>query len=238
LAGLLTGVRSFWDRQATARELLILYITALGIGSFAYYQGRSHDINLMFCLKYPVLLLVLFMDDAWVAFCSLGKKKKYLPHSIAFLVISLFVLSQGGISFLSSLPGLWKDVEEDLILRPALPPSDLVKNTGFVKMNTHPGESVLIVADHQGVYHAETKTGSPFPLGQMDMFFRSEMDALMETIQTQPLKIFWEPKSYVTPFYRVNINQFLEQCLQEKRYIVRKSNGSMYLLEPAGKATP
>lgn len=234
LAGLLYGVRAFLNRETTPRASLIVYIAVLGAGLFGYYQGRSHDNCLMTVLKPTILLLVLFMDEAWVSFQADHGANRLHPLRVLFLLLALFILSQGVLSLTSGVPAFCKVIREDLIEAPAHPLGNAVQNIAFLKRHAAPGESVLIISDYQGIYHAESKTSSPYPIGTVDITTRAEMDRLLKTLfSAPPRKIFWEPHSFIVPFMQEDINEMIANAVTAGRFRVLDKNGSIYLLEPA-----
>lgn len=157
IAGLAWGIGAVVNGNVTDRTTVVTFLSLLGIGLFAYYQGRSHNEVLLLC-SYPAFMLVTINSDRLLvrgrgcrtAFCT-GMA------GVVFLAVVAGGLWRGGLFLLAGPFGI---VQRYAASRSA-EPSEVMKRAEFVRNNTARGEEVLILSTHSGIYHLASQTTNP-----------------------------------------------------------------------------
>jgi len=151
--GLSHSARYLIASEDTTKARMTFLLSVLGLGVFLYYQGRSHDFNLLHIMYPALILLVLCADDLFKRIKSGSRDALEL---VVFGLITLLLVSSN-LSFSDN----YHAVQEITAIRQQNNlPTNVTKNIEFIKENTHPGERVLFVSPNEGIYYAETKTES------------------------------------------------------------------------------
>ncbi|HNW44278.1 MAG TPA: hypothetical protein PKI19_07215 [Elusimicrobiales bacterium] len=193
MTGLLYSFRHAVNRTVSPRPAVVFLLTVLGIGIFAYYQGRSHNWNLFASNFMPFLLLTIFAEDL----LKLAKKEKTfaLPFALAtfFLSFSLFQTVYGakktGALFFEKANKEANKTEQAAILA----------NAALIKSLTVEKERILIFTRiwYQGLYHGLSKTAAAVNPGLMDLFFKTDYERLLSFMAASDrVKIFFEPEYF------------------------------------------
>ncbi|SNB48119.1 hypothetical protein [Geobacter sp. DSM 9736] len=218
--GLLWSIVAVTTGTCSSRHALIFLVAVLGTGMFSYYQGRSHNWNLMHSCIYTFILMGIYADT--LLRIARREVTAYLPAALILFIISgsLFQLlyDSGRIS------KLFFEKENRAANLPEQ--HEILRNANFVRENTMPGEKVLIfVKDYyQGLYHGLSGTAAAFNPGLQDLFYRSDYVNLLKfLIRNGSTKVFFEPRSF--EYFDAEIPVVLSTF-----YEVKKSNGAMMLL--------
>ena len=160
------------DRQADIRNNMIFIISVMGAGLFSYYQGRSHDANLLVTFWSAWLLFVLFADDVFQQFFAYFRKPSSIPGmafdpgmGVWFLFVSLVLFSYTA-GAISISPGLVNRVQSDISSAVKLEQgtaSPRAADITLINKYFKPGEKVLILAYSDQAY-LYIKSGTVNPL--------------------------------------------------------------------------
>ena len=82
LLGMGFGLQAFLDGNRNTFARLSMFLGILGTGLFTYYQGRSHDYNLLSVCWPAVLLGFLFADRLLLAI-----RARLLPRQLCWLAL-------------------------------------------------------------------------------------------------------------------------------------------------------
>lgn len=174
-AGLFLGV-SVWlsGRRPGANDLLLTYAAALGIGLFAYYQGRSHVYCLFGCV-WPAAIVLALLADRMLSGPIVGWKMR---TALFFTLLPLFaVASQAleGRKFLRVAPEAFRFDPENYVLfgRRFVAdwyPNILERQIEFLRKNMAGRRKLTIASPHiqslvlnEGLLFAETGYRSAIP---------------------------------------------------------------------------
>lgn len=177
----------------------LFILTILGVGLFAYYQGRSHDNCLIPLLCVPILILTLFTDRIFsgvvrrdfdfVKLIPLGGLCFYFCASAAPSVIMQHAVFSGWIKegWNASPAGYGVAGRNS-------------ENINFIKKHVSKGEKIfiLVAGSVDGIYYAESSTVSALDVpSSTDWFFRENMDEIIHFIlENDSVKIFAVPGGY------------------------------------------
>jgi hypothetical protein len=171
------------DRRHSFRSTIFGW-AVLACGLFSYYQGRSHDWVFPVVLPLALAFVGIAIDRLFIPISGdvIAPQKWRLACSVlvaAFVV----VMASGASGVWRSGPLLWKHVEsrwsEITAAATTAPKPNAVV---FAKQRLEPGEAVLILSNHAGVYHAETQTKSLLPMSLIELILRSDRDDLLNKI--------------------------------------------------------
>ncbi len=156
-AGLLCAVTSLVAGIPSARVSAVFFLSVMGAGIFSYYQGRSVDSNLM---VYPAILVtVVFADTLSRRARDAGSwREKLLLASI----LATWTLSLAGLA--RNLPEIGVGTRERLARTFGGEETPLTRDIAMVKRHFAPGQEVLILSGHSGIYYLETGTRPPLRL--------------------------------------------------------------------------
>lgn len=156
----------------------------LGCGLFSYYQGRSHD--WVFPVVLPIALALVGVVIARLALptaLDLHMPHKWRVVGASLSAVFVVVMASGAVGPWWNDQLLWTLVQKRwhglMIADVRLREPDAVR---FVKERLNPGEEALILSNHAGVYHAETRTRSQLPTSLIELVLRSDLDDLLRTI--------------------------------------------------------
>jgi len=137
---------------------IIFLLSVLGFGIFSYYQGRSHDNNLV-AVAYPaILLLTIFADISLTNLQTYGSR---LFHNLTFVVMLLFILSISICSIGYHFNQYYQHSERGFTELNDTRPTILSENIKFITATTIKGEKILILSGYlNGIYYAESHTES------------------------------------------------------------------------------
>lgn len=225
-AGILMAIRSLIVKSYSPKAAIIFFFSLLGLGSFTYYQGRSHNWNLLTASTPFFILLSIFADTLLE---NIREQRLKNVFNVGIFSILAYILSFSFIDIgmdCSRLAGVI--VSRNKLCTSGQQESQVMKNIEFIKKYTTAGERILIFSGHQGVYFAETATSSSFQPGLGDLFFRKDYERLIRIISAGTAeKIFIDPTSY--RYIGLNITADIFPLLKQY-YKVIDSNGSMALL--------
>jgi len=225
LVGLLYFLSAIVRKNITPRSGLVLLLTIAGIGTFAYYQGRSHNWNLFTCSLPAFLLMTLFADDLYVLYKSKKLHAELFALVLFFLAFSVFQV----VFDMKRISSLMKETEN----RNNAEPEEryIEKNARFIRENTVKGEEVFIFTGslYPALYYDLSETSAVINPGFGDLFLRSDYDRILEGLKkNETAKVFLEPEHF--QFYDQKIPVILSAL-----YDIRSVNPDLWLLN---KKTP
>lgn len=151
--GLTAGIHDFAAGKFNIVSRMNLFLSVLGIGLFAYYQGRSHIFNLP-SVCWPAMMILFIFTDHLI---RLAKAKlidgsfKILLFPALFLAICAFVSFPFDVIRLSS--GISRTMNGIIEMQQINP---MEADVRFILANAGNNKVVNILSDMQGVYYAET----------------------------------------------------------------------------------
>lgn len=224
--GMLIPIRALIVKIYSKKAAIIFFFSFLGLGSFTYYQGRSHNWNLL-TVSTPFFILLSIFADSLLE--NIREQRLRNVFNVGIFLILVYILSFSFIDICTNYSRLVEVVVSRYKLcSPDRQKSQVMKNIEFIKKYTTTGEKILIFSGHQGVYFAETATSSSFQPGLGDLFFRRDYERLTEMISTGTTdKIFID--STMVRYIGLNIAPDFFTVLK-RYYNVVDSNGTMALL--------
>jgi len=162
----------------------------LACGLFSYYQGRSHDWVFPVVLPFALAIVGVVVDRVALPTAvnwGVGPKWRVACVTLA----AAFVVAIGSeVVGTSCDPLLWKQFDARCRgLMTAATPDPVSHAVMFVKERLSPGQKTLILSNHAGIYHAETRTRSMLPTSLIELVLLRDREALLQTL-TQTSRVY------------------------------------------------
>jgi hypothetical protein len=214
LIGLLLAARALYRGSVSYIHKIIFFLSVLGLGLFAYYEGQSSDVTL-FRTSYPALILVtIFADQLW------EKVKTYgvvLYGEFMVLALMLFVLFSVPFSLIANSGKYYKFVNM-AVNNISLRDSAVIRDSAFIRSYAAKGEKVLILARvEQGIYYATSQTHPILDVPSVaDIVFPGDMGILVDFLNTNTsTKVFIKQPLETYDLYDNRIKETLKEKYKE-----------------------
>ena len=157
--GLLYSFVSCVENLESIQAKMIFYLSILGTGLFAYYQGRSASLNLTTAAFPAIIILTIIADKALSSTIKLNR-----VYDKVILCIILFIMIYSTASLAWNSPNISKMIIGRL--RPTLSSAGtpVTQHSDFIKKNTNRGEEVLILSGLSGIYYLNSETTCPLKI--------------------------------------------------------------------------
>lgn len=234
IVGISHSARYIIEKENTLRSRMIFLLSILGAGIFVYYQGRSHDWNLLHIWYPALILLTICADDLFFKIKGSVRSKNldFMELSIFALIILLIISSN--LSFLSTY-NVVQDVTK--IRQDAIKSgnsTDITKGVEFIKENTFPGEKVLILSFNTGIYHVGSLTTAPLSIpGFSELFLKEDYDKILNFLKGNSAysnKVFLDI-SFLRYTSLMDVVPIHKALLDNYRMVTRSDGGSIILLQ-------
>ncbi|MDB6026942.1 MAG: conserved rane protein of unknown function [Verrucomicrobiales bacterium] len=189
---------------------LILSLSVLSAGTFAYYQGRSHS-AVFTAIIFPAALLLGLGLDRILSQRTLPKPVAVWLYSMTIAVSALaliFSTINSGAAFRSpKFRNLFTDTAKKL---------PIANSVSFLNAHTSPGKTVWILSNHASAYHVLSQTQSPLRSSLIETFKRTEIQSLVQHLLQQET-VFADSSvlNTNTPETNLLLNQILKESLTE-----------------------
>jgi len=196
--GLLATLPMLWNGTQDERSGRLFLLTLLGVGAFSYYQGRSHNWNLLPILFYVLPLWGIFAD--WLL-ARVGEARRLLfPLAVLVLVLGT-ALPQLAYAWrpLMNLIEESEDKAANLVVE-----RQIESGAEFIRNRTLPGEKVLLYTEpaRQALYHGLAQRGSAFNPDYMTLVWREDYRRFLTFLYNNTtVKIYYDNGSR-SPFMR------------------------------------
>jgi len=224
MIGILYALAPVFRREITTRQSLVLLLTVLGSGLFAYYTGRSHNWNLLSCSPMAIMLLTIYADDL----LELTRKNKFFTPLLALVIFALaFSVFQIIHDYNYIVLTMYdkenkKTYEQEQI--------DIMRNAAFIRTISKPGEKMLILTRdyRQGLYYSMSTTTAPVNPGLLDLFFKYDHYRILAyLLKNSADKVIFEPAQLLLRTFE--IPAMLAACYNVQA--VQNDTGRIWVLE-------
>lgn len=222
LAGAVVALTAWKDRVGGTTSDLLFCSSILGLGLFAYYQGRSH-IYCLLMVMWPALLIGTILTDRILKLVRLRQVRRSALLAILPL-IGFFSLAS--VTLFSSIPTLLRSAKAAF----EAPPDPVIADELAFMRATRANRPCLILSQRQGIYYATLNSASPLDgPGLIETILQRDLDALIVGATTKPLECIYLG---IGPASETFID--VRTAALETKYPVaaRSPLGTMLLLEP------
>lgn len=182
LLGIVYSIAKLDDRNGdySIKGIMVFYLAISGTGLFVYYQGRSHDLNLVIVCYPAIVIAAVFADNLLTAYKSRGLSF----DKVVFCILMAFFLYCTG-SLLKNIP----DIASDTFTRLRLAVNGDITPTStradFVRQITVRGGEVLILSSLSGLYYMVSGTSCPIKIpGPTELFLKADYAKIYEYIKS------------------------------------------------------
>ncbi len=190
--GWVISIINFLNNRKTQFAVAIFVLTFLGTIGLSYYQGRSHNWQLMVCNLSAFILLPVYADKLLV---TARENKLFIP----VFSVSIFVIAFAPFQLLGS----WTKLQELVFTKKDKAANQLEQNHIYTTASAidklcEDGEKTYILsADYyQGLYHTLSKTASVANPGLGDLYTKKQYEHIIEKLKKENQKLFLEPQFY------------------------------------------
>lgn len=155
ILGLSYSIKCLVFKENSINTKVIFILSILGFGLFSYYQGRSHDYNLL-SVCYPVLIiLVIFLNDIFEKLKNFEFKFEYIVNTFIFIVLMYFVTASS-VSIIENYDKLKNIITSKFTQAFDRIPNAITENTTFMKNLISQEDKILILSYNDGIYYMGT----------------------------------------------------------------------------------
>lgn len=226
VGAMIYAVHRWRSRNASIKTYAVVYLALLGCGIFSYFQGRSHDLNLIPVVYPAILILTFFAHELWESLNRSGvfclSKAVSFSLILVFLgyILLAFIGGQGRFAGdirrgTDSLHHTWCTIDEYL---------------HFIRSHTRPGERIFIDSGtNMGVLYAETKTANPLVTpGFVEGVLQEDLDKNLDFLEMDAnTKIFvdMENLEYFLRLRRSALYRIEDMSRSARMLLVKKVEG-------------
>ena len=172
---------------------VIVFLFILGAGIFSYFQGRSYDMTIDAVMYPAVILLGVFCSKLIPDIQFKRSQFKFHESYLLFLILFLFFIDSA-YSMLHVMPSIHTFSVGNAFVRPSANEGALRQRMVFLDKHLHKKDTVLILAgDFESYYYAHGAYYNPVSIpGSTEMFFKSELYTLLDSIKTSRYHIIYD----------------------------------------------
>ncbi|MDR1023490.1 MAG: LamG domain-containing protein [Prevotellaceae bacterium] len=237
LVGLIYAVQALFNKATlNAKSAFILLLSVMGIGLFTYFQGRSHNWNLLAISGNAIILLAIFADTMLEKVkAGSMKQRRLLPAYLAVIAI-VAVLGFSCIDLFRH-QDKWKSLYEQKAEKKANieEQRQVESNIAFIaKILPETTEKIYIHTSnkYQALYFDATKKRSAFNPSILDIFTIENCTRLQNKVILDSSDVFVEPTKFYYSYVQ-GINAAM--CAT---YSVDTANGQMAYMKKRRYRTP
>jgi len=180
---------------------MVFFVSVLGVGLFAVYQGRSHNHNLMATFWSAFFLITLFADaliDRVLRNAKAARSRSPGMNDYWLLplpLLLLFPLFPGVPTFFGMLPSSLRGLQAQVAVMQDLAqgrPSPSTERLEFMRRYFSPGEEVPIFSTrYDTIFYVETRTTNPVRVpGWNELFLQSDVSQYESYLESNHPRMF------------------------------------------------
>ena len=224
--GLTYSISCFVRKKITPKSAAIFLVSVLGFGTFAYFQGRSHNWNLMPSFLFLFICLTLLLDELWKTI----KENNVKPLYVIF-AIGLFCLTFSTLNVFEKSKEINTLVQHDFDKGKKKTANSekrrIRENVKFLDERIDDSKKILVFTTNkfQGLYFDGKKKRSAVNPAFIELFFRSDIQRYINTIQDADYKVFYDPAGFYYHYGEgiraaMAANYVIKDCLYDTTAVV------------------
>jgi hypothetical protein len=228
LAGLMRAFMALAAGRCTIRARMAFYFSLLGVGLFAYFQGRSAKAVLTLAWWPCFPLMALFLDELLDHF----KGRAPRPLAAVAALLLLWFLAGSSWSLFAGSQFLRSSIEAQFALA-ALPGSPLAEEVLLLKAATPPGVSALVISYHDGLVHLHSGVPSLARSSINQLLLIEDYADICEALETSPTSPVFIGNEIATDFvlsstHNLGIKRLMVMIQAKYRVTARSRYGCIY----------
>ena len=226
LVGLAYAARALAEGRATVKAKLVLLVSLLGAGLFAYYQGRSHPQVLELAWWPAFILLALFLDEL----VPLLKWRFPRPLPCVSAAIILWLLASSTCGAFGRAGRAWGWARQHLAEAVARPPSAIDGDAALLKAAAGRREA-LVLCLWEPIVHQKSGVRSVSDSSLFQLLLMEDFQKLQRRLESHPdVKVLVE-KGIYQEYYWMNAGSKPLVDWLRTRYEVTAEGPICYLLQ-------
>jgi hypothetical protein len=163
---------------------MLFFMAILGLGLFAYYQGRSHILVLTGVL-WPAMLIAFILADRTLR----AIRVQLLPFVFIGTLVPVVLLGLMLTAvFINTLPILLSVAQHNGQIMSQAATTPVTENIAFIRQHTQQTKTAVIYSQHQAVYFAETGLASAVNgPGIVETILVSDLERFFNALRTKPV---------------------------------------------------
>lgn len=195
IAALIAAIAALVRGEQSVLARMYFFLALLGVGLFAYYQGRSHE-DVLICVSWPAFLILALFTDGLVS----GMRGQRRLADAAAVTLGLAIGAFSVVFLVGHRLDLLTHLKADLapIFSPSAVRSREPQRAAFVAAHTREGGEVLILSYYSGIYHLASRTTSPLRLpGPIELFFNGEIEEIANYLESDRWELVFVDEMYL-----------------------------------------
>lgn len=181
-AGLVVSAAAIADGRESPRSAQVFNLTITGVGLFAYYQGRSHDLVFQAAIYPALLLATLLLDD--LAQRARNHPGDWVARGVAVLLAG--VLSFECTGLLTRAPEVLRFAAARLAPVYSAAETPMTRGARFVERHARPGLPMLLLTLDSGLHSLAARARSPIHVpGTGELFLRRDVETIARYLTSE-----------------------------------------------------
>jgi hypothetical protein len=198
IAGFVYAISERYKQQLTPKSAIVFLISFLGMGTFFYFQGRSHNWNFAMSCGMGLLLLTILGDELW----TLIKVRGVIALNVLFILF-LYVISFSVFEIVANAGKIYElqwQTEDQIVAHEESQLITQVKNFVVNTTNRHDKIHMFTLRKFQALMFDGDQRASAFNPGMIDLFLKSDLTRLEDELRDSSFKVI------ITPYTFQNLN--------------------------------
>lgn len=198
LVSMLYAIAKLVKKEISPKSAAIFLVAILGVGLFAYYQGRSHNSNLSVVMFFAFINLSLLADELWESY-----KKSHSFALLPFFYVVLFCCAFSVIDLLANsekISNLASHRPEYKELKASIKQEErkIQSNIDFIDSCDVTTSKILLFTSnkYQGLYMTNPRMRSAVNPGILDMFYKDDVEKYVRVLEDSLFNVFMDPYGF------------------------------------------
>ena len=180
ILGFVYAISKLHIKDRTPEASIVFFLSVMSTGIFIYFQGRSHNWNLVLSAGMALILLTVLGDKLW----TITSKKNNLSLSALFLIF-IYITSISFFEIITHTTKIFDLISQESEKTKNFSEQRIIeKSRDYFLDNTQPGQKVYVftLKKCQALFIDGSKRISAFNPGMIDLAFISDINRLENQI--------------------------------------------------------
>lgn len=231
MLGVIYSFNHLIKKNYCIKSSIVFFLSILGLGLFVYYQGRSHDLNLLH-ISYPaVIILAIYLDTIIL---NIKNNPKCLKVQTVFVYFILLFFINNSLNLFFMSPLILKRVNQNTIGLFKKQNDGVSENSKFINKYIKRNTSIFLISSNAGVYYLEAKKTCPIDLpGFNELLVVSDYKKLCDFLTQNKNTLIFVDSSFFVNNEAMNETYLndLKNVLSENYQQVASSKAQMILFK-------
>ena len=223
LIGLMKSINNiFFEKEMDKKYAIYFILSLIGLGIFAYYQGRSH-ILILGSVSFPALILLCLFCNEFIENFSQEKTDKFIKSInitkliLIFAIISAVASSGFDMLFISPFSKQLNQLKQQIKQN-----GPAKKNIDFIKSNTQEAENLDILTADSDILYLELNKKDMLPFAPTsDWGAKSQYEKVFKYLKNSKNTLIIDDEIFKK--IQENEKQNLQELLKTKKYKLKNA---------------